>query len=132
MHKLSLTALLVLAACDGGSSDDGTDGTTGETGTGTTTTTTTTDTMTYTADWAGMEAFFADHCEVCHVAGGAGGFDLSAAVSAGQYIVPGDAAASDLWLVLSGGAFPAMPPSGQLPAADIAHVEAWINAGAPL
>jgi len=86
----------------------------------------------------GVEQMFVDHCDGCHVDGGSGGFDLHVAIDAElnggtpYYVVPGSAADSVLWQALLGtGAVAAMPPSGVLQTELIAHVEEWINSGAP-
>lgn len=47
-----------------------------------------------------------------------------------QFVIPGDPA-STLMSLLEGDERPRMPPDAPLPAADIALVRAWIEAGAP-
>jgi uncharacterized membrane protein len=82
----------------------------------------------YTADWDGVQNLFADHCDSCHPA--TNGIDLRADID--TYVVPGDPDASRLWESLQAQSISTMmPPSGKLPDEDIAHVEAWILAGAP-
>ncbi len=92
----------------------------------------------YTSDWEGVEQLFVDHCDGCHVDGGSGGFDLHVAIDdelnggSPYYVVPGAAGDSVLWQAVSGtGAVAAMPPSGVLQTELTAHVEEWINSGAP-
>jgi hypothetical protein len=92
----------------------------------------------YSSDWTGVEQLFVEHCDGCHVEGGSGGFDLHEAIDAelnggsAYYVVPSSAGDSVLWQVLSGtGAVAVMPPGGALQTELTAHVEEWINAGAP-
>ncbi len=49
----------------------------------------------------------------------------------GAAVVPGKPAASRLYRRLAGLEQPSMPPTGRLPAGDLAAVRAWIQAGAP-
>lgn len=117
---------LVLAACDdtvftgGGSTDVPAD---------------------YTANFAGVNALFEDHCVGCHSSGTPTTLpaDLEAdlASGAGMIVVAGDPDGSVLWRVL---ALPAdqldtddvgvMPFGAQLPHAQVAHVKTWIEGGA--
>ena len=83
--------------------------------------------QTYDADWDGVQAFFADHCDSCHPA--TNGIDLRAQID--TYVIPGDAQNSALWISVSGQSLSTMmPPSGRLPQATIEHVETWILDGA--
>jgi hypothetical protein len=77
-------------------------------------------------------------CLGCHgVDARLGGLDLRSRAGAakggtrGPAIVPGDAARSPLFQLVSGARAPLMPPAGKLPAADIALLKRWIQAGAP-
>ena len=95
----------------------------------------------YTPDYAGVNALFDDHCLGCHGTGTAPTLpdDLTAdlANGTGAIVVAGDPDASPLWRVI---ALPAdqldpadagvMPFGSQLPAAQVAHVKAWIEGGA--
>lgn len=94
-----------------------------------------------TPDWDGITRLFAAECAGCHAAGGqAAGVlilpdDLvdDLASGAGQWVVPGDAAASTLWQALAGeGLIAPMPPAGPLPAEAVDAVAAWIDAGAAI
>jgi len=81
----------------------------------------------YTEDWAGVQQMFEDHCDSCHPA--TNNIDLRADID--TYVVPGDPESSRLWEALQAQSISTMmPPSGKLPDEDIAHVEAWILAGA--
>lgn len=92
----------------------------------------------YDSNWAGVELLFVDYCDVCHSDGGSGGFDLHTTIAAElnggdpYYVVPGDASGSAVWQAMTGtGALSTMPPTGVLETELIAHVEEWINDGAP-
>jgi hypothetical protein len=103
--------------------------------------------VTYAADYAGVQEFFVDSCDACHLDGqGTSVIDLRAEIAAdvegvagpsglGPFVVPGDAEASVLWLSIAqtGSANP-MPlgSTTPLPTVTIAHVRDWIDAGAPL
>ena len=83
--------------------------------------------QTYDADWEGVQAFFADHCDSCHPS--TSGIDLRDSID--TFVVPGDADASRLWIAVSGQSLSTMmPPTGRLPQATIEHVETWILDGA--
>ena len=90
----------------------------------------------YTEDLAGVELLFEQHCEACHPSLNA--FDLSVMEAdiqnnTGTYVVPFDASSSQFWQRLVGeGGYNIMPPGAGLPMEQIAHVEAWIDAGASL
>jgi len=102
----------------------------------------------YTVDYAGVEDFFADSCDACHLPGGSAAIDLRAEIAndlgdgtgallsgRGPYVVPNDSSASLLWQSISHtGTASTMPLGsiGPLPDASIAHVREWIDAGAPL
>lgn len=94
----------------------------------------------YEPDFTGVVAMFHDHCHECHPAlrdsFDAGILENDVEEGTGDFVVAGDPAASRLWRVISdtrtdedGGV---MPPTGALPADQVAHVEDWILAGAPL
>ena len=98
----------------------------------------------YTSDWAGVQEFFAQRCETCHIEGGSGDFDLTVEITAQlgggtsnfvDFVVPGNAGGSILWqsVAHSGTALP-MPLGASSPLGDveIKHIEEWINAGAEL
>ena len=75
---------------------------------------------TYEPTWDGVQELFEDHCDSCHPA--TNGLDLRAGIDA--YVVPGDSAASDLWISVSGQSLSTMmPPSGILDPASVAHVQ---------
>lgn len=83
--------------------------------------------QTYTADWDGMDAFFADHCDSCHPS--TNNIDLRADID--SYVVAGDPDASTIWEAVQALSISIMmPPSGRLPDETIEHVEAWILDGA--
>lgn len=78
-----------------------------------------------------------NRCTGCHGAGGKDGIDLRSHEStmrggmSGAIVVPGDPANSVLVNALRGQkGKKQMPPKGPLPDAEIAAVEAWIQAGA--
>jgi len=75
-------------------------------------------------------AVFAEHCHACHGANGANAGNLGnvmdlTALQAKRYLVKGDIAASKLHTRMVDTKQP-MPPSGNLPAADIKVVTDWI------
>ncbi len=88
-----------------------------------------------------VQPIFNANCVGCHGAGGNAGLDLreglsrtnlvgmAAVGSAGDLVVAGDSAASVLYQRLSG-VGGTMPPTGGLPATDIATVQTWIDEGA--
>ena len=81
----------------------------------------------YTEDWDGVQKLFEDHSDSCHPA--TTSIDLRADID--TYVVPGDPENSRLWEALQAQSISTMmPPSGKLPDESIAHVEAWILAGA--
>jgi cytochrome c5 len=100
------------------------------------TATTTDPPPTYEASWSGVEQFFAENCDTCHPA--TTDLDLHAAIAddvqsgAGAYVVAGDSANSLLWVVIGTPTLSFMPPSGQLADESVAHVQAWIDNGAPI
>ncbi len=93
----------------------------------------------YTADWAGVTAFYDAECGSCHDDGSGGppftleDWEADLADGTGTYFVAGDPASSLVWQRLAelDGAAP-MPDGGTLPAWEIDHVQAWLEAGAPL
>ena len=95
----------------------------------------------YPADWDGVVQFLDDDCAQCHASGNPvlfpDGLEDDVRSGAGALVVAGDPDASALWRVISGDLGPTdfgpMPfGDDPLPAAEIAHVRAWIEAGAPL
>ncbi len=113
--SIALT-LSAMAGCAGESTPSG--GDSGPTDTGP---------QVYEADWDGMQAFFADHCDSCHPA--QNGIDLRTDIDA--YVVPGEPDQSALWEAVQALSISTMmPQSGRLPDASIEHIEAWIQAGA--
>ena len=96
----------------------------------------------YTSDWDGVDAMLQDHCVSCHAADGISSFlvfpdrlALDLVTESAELVVPGDAASSPLWQVISGeipeGSFLSpMPPSGLLDPSDRDHIREWIDAGA--
>ncbi|MEZ5399519.1 MAG: PSD1 and planctomycete cytochrome C domain-containing protein [Bryobacteraceae bacterium] len=88
-----------------------------------------------------IRPLLAEHCSACHGALVKSPFaglrvDSPAALRrgtpAGPVIVPGKPGESRLLLALRGKLAQPMPPSGRLPEAKIAAIEAWIAAGAPM
>lgn len=90
-----------------------------------------------------MKAIFANDCTVCHSGTDPlGDLDLEVdpwnaivnvpSEGGGTLVVPGDHAASELWVRMSDGAGAGnvMPPSGKLDDATIQAVSDWIDAGA--
>ena len=115
--------VLLMLACSGGD-DPGT----ATADTGTPTVTASGVPADYTADWAGVQAMFEDHCDVCHPS--QNGIDLRTDIDA--YVVAGSPEDSSLWEALQAQSISTMmPPSGKLSDEELAHVEAWILAGAP-
>ena len=90
----------------------------------------------FTADYDGVQEFFALHCETCHPA--VQPFELSQLeddITNGteQWVVAGDAAGSEIWQrVANTGEAPVMPPTGALAQDQVSHIQEWINAGASL
>lgn len=94
----------------------------------------------YTSDWQGVEDMFQASCEDCHP--GVHPFvlaDVEADLQSGdgEYIVPGDPAASLFYRLISGERIdgdPTAMPQGTtgLPADEHEHVRLWILDGAPL
>jgi len=94
----------------------------------------------YGDDWAGVEDMFDDHCAGCHPSLNA--FTLTALEAdvrdgVQEYVVPGDAEASQLWRIVANqgaeGDAPTMPLGSQgLSVADSAGFRAWIDNGAAL
>ena len=95
----------------------------------------------YAADWDGVQAFFEVRCDACH--GPGNDFDLRAVIetelaatdpSGNFYVVPGDSADSVLWSSIdqSGTAVPMPLGSPRLDEEEFEHIQAWIDAGAPL
>ena len=94
----------------------------------------------YTSDWQGVEDMFADHCSDCHP--GLNPWvlaNLEADIRDGteEFVVAGDAEASQLWRIISEtrqeGDVPAMPLGlPPLRSSQRIHVQEWIDAGAPL
>ena len=108
--------LLALAGCSGESVPSGADSSPTDTGP-----------QVYAADWDGVQAFFADHCDSCHPSQNS--IDLRNDIDA--YVVAGDPDQSRLWESVQALSISTMmPPSGRLPDASIEHIEAWIQAGA--
>jgi uncharacterized protein DUF1549/uncharacterized protein DUF1553/cytochrome c len=77
-------------------------------------------------------------CLGCHGVGNQlSGLDLRSRESAlkggskGPALVPGSAARSLLYQMIAGRRAPLMPPQGKLPAAEIATIRRWLEAGAP-
>src|SRR5206468_2098967 len=79
----------------------------------------------------------ARNCFGCHGDGKTSGLDarsrdgLLRGGSRGPALVPGRPDASRLYRYIAGLEKPAMPPGGPLSPADVATIEAWIEAGAP-
>ena len=71
-------------------------------------------------------------CTPCHGDGGQSKGDLSLTTKAGwkSVVVPGNPAGSTLIQRVKSKGAP-MPPTGSLPAEDIATLEAWVKMGAP-
>jgi mono/diheme cytochrome c family protein len=93
--------------------------------------------------YADVQQVLAEHCVACHQAGGevpdlrtdpCGALvRVSSETYGALYVDPGNPANSLLWTRMANtGAFDAsvMPPSGQVEAAGIATVEAWVARGA--
>jgi hypothetical protein len=86
---------------------------------------------------ASIEPIVAARCAKCHVEGSKGELSLASLESvlaggkSGPAIVPGDAAASRMYLAVSGGPkVKEMPPKGdRLTKKQVATIKAWINAG---
>jgi hypothetical protein len=125
MANRTLLGLLLVAACD-----DTLFGPPFEEGEG----------ATYTADWAGVEEMFGDHCASCHPALNAfalGPLESDVRDGAEKYVVPGDLEASWLWRKVSNtvgdGDGGVMPPGSQgLSVADREGLRMWIEGGALL
>ena len=101
-------------------------------------------------DWAGVQCTMDAYCVSCHsdthdnppVAYTVLPVDVLADVLLDEhrYVVPGDPAASQLWRMISGELDPAIDGWGimpwgyetPLPRSEIAHIEKWIIAGAPI
>lgn len=95
----------------------------------------------YDVSFAGVEAMWVDHCQVCHPA--VNEFDLGQVVAdieqeTGMYVVPGDPEASMLWRLISGTrldddprTMPDGSPTGLRPV-EREHVRLWILDGAPV
>jgi hypothetical protein len=91
----------------------------------------------YEANWAGVQALFADHCDSCHPA--TNGVDLHVSVpddvasGAGELVVSGDPEASALWRAVGGSSLSEMmPTSGRLAPQTVEHVRIWIQSGASI
>ncbi len=97
----------------------------------------------YPCDWAGVQQFFDEgQCVVCH--NGSTAFDMAALINSeltgdpgiDPLVVPGDAAASALWLAVTweDATVDPMPPTASepLPASQVEHIRCWIDDGAPL
>jgi hypothetical protein len=137
MRAVRASVLAILIACSNGKSTA--DTASGDSGT-TPPTTPTDGHCNYPATWQGVQDFFVVNCDRCHVDNfGQGHLDLRQAVEddvangGGVIVQPGDADASDLWRDIAGKSLLPMPyDKGQLPHAEICHVEQWIDAGASL
>jgi len=83
-----------------------------------------------------IRPLFAEKCYACHTDARMGGLRLDSREhflkggKSGPIAVPGNPDASLLVKALRHDAIPKMPPSGKLPADQIAAVEAWVKAGA--
>ncbi len=83
-----------------------------------------------------IRPLFAEKCYACHTEARMGGLQLDSREhflkggKSGPIAVPGDPDASLLVKALRYDANPKMPPTGKLPADQIAAVEAWVKAGA--
>jgi mono/diheme cytochrome c family protein len=83
-----------------------------------------------------IRPLFAEKCYACHTDARMGGLQLDSREhflkggKSGPIAIPGDPDASLLVKALRYDANPKMPPTGKLPAEQIAAVEAWITAGA--
>ena len=91
----------------------------------------------YTADWDGVQVFFAENCtEGCHANIAPllpGDIEEDLFNGGGEYIVAGDADASLLWQVIDHtGGIPMPIGQSRLDDALILHVRDWIDAGAEL
>lgn len=87
--------------------------------------------------WAMVQPIFTANCSPCHAgARGKGGFSIRTYESVmkgaedGPVVVAGDPDGSKLIQLITGQGSPKMPPSGNVPAADIDKLKAWIKAGA--
>lgn len=86
--------------------------------------------------WATVQPIFNGNCTPCHSGRGKGGFSINSYQSVmkgsedGPVITPGDPDNSKLIQLISGQAQPKMPPGGNVSAADIDKLKAWIKAGA--
>lgn len=95
----------------------------------------------YEVSFAGVEAMWVDHCQVCHPA--VDPFALEILVEdleqeSGSYVVPGDPEGSLLWRLISATRLDGDPrtmpdgaPTGLRPS-EREHVRLWIIDGAPL
>ena len=83
-----------------------------------------------------IRPLFAEQCYACHTEARMGGLQLDSREhflkggNSGPIAVPGNPDASLLVKALRHDATPKMPPTGKLPAEQIAAVEAWVKAGA--
>jgi mono/diheme cytochrome c family protein len=83
-------------------------------------------------------AILKQNCVGCHGLNGASGLDLRSGAGLlkggenGRVLVPGDPAASRLYLFVTHQEKPAMPPTGRLKEAEIETLRRWIVAGAPV
>lgn len=126
MYRSILVVLLAACSGDDEGKDSGAD-TAGDTDTGTP--------PTYPATWEGVQQLFAENCNSCHPSQNQ--IDLVLLVeedlAGGQfYVIPGNAADSYLWQVVSGGTITPMPPTGLLDPAVVEPIRGWIDAGASL
>jgi outer membrane lipoprotein-sorting protein len=87
--------------------------------------------------FASVQAIFQNNCGGCHGgARGKGGFSVSSyqaimrGSGSGPVVTAGDPDNSTLVKLITGEAAPKMPPSGQVPADDVAKIKAWIKDGA--
>ncbi|HVT14492.1 MAG TPA: c-type cytochrome domain-containing protein [Fimbriimonadaceae bacterium] len=88
-------------------------------------------------NWAMVQPIFASNCSPCHAGNrGKGGFSIRTYESVmkgaedGPVIVAGDPDNSKLVQLITGQAAPKMPPQGNVSAADVDKIKAWIKAGA--
>jgi mono/diheme cytochrome c family protein len=85
-----------------------------------------------------IQPILARNCYACHGDGRTSELDartregLLKGGSRGPALVPGKPEASRIYRLVAGLEKPAMPPTGPLPAADVAALKAWIAAGAPV